>query len=159
MTEKHGFISKSISINQIPQFHTKIPQFLSERCVELRGFWCGTERGWNLGVFGIEPRGFGLELRGFRCGTGGFGGWKGVALLCRTDLLNWGGCGTEADSLKISAKSNHLNSYSFFNWVCLIFIPMHVCQMLLIARIISGRKNDEIGSNTKFYNSNELVLA
>ena len=159
MTEKHGFISKSISINQIPQFHTKIPQFLSERCVELRGFWCGTERGWNLGVFGIEPRGFGLELRGFRCGTEGLWGLKRTGTFVSNWFVKLRGCGTEADSLKISAKSNHLNSYSFFNWVCLIFIPMHVCQMLLIARIISGRKNDEIGSNTKFYNSNELVLA
>ena len=38
------------------------------RRVELRDFWCGTE-------------GFGVELRDF-------GGWKGVALLCGTDVLN-----------------------------------------------------------------------
>ena len=64
--------------------------------VELRGFRCGTEGGgtegflvWNWGVC--------VELRGFWCGTEGFWGWKGVALLCGTDVLNWGGCGTEGD--------------------------------------------------------------
>ena len=57
--------------------------------VELRGLWiwgvCGSE-----GFFGVEPRGvlnwgvFGVEL-------GDFEGWKIVALLCGTDVFNWGG--------------------------------------------------------------------
>ena len=45
---------------------------------------------WNWGVcwtegFSVLSRGvFGVELRDF-------GGWKGVALLCGIDVLNWGG--------------------------------------------------------------------
>ena len=108
------------------QFHTKNLSVQHSFClkgvlnwgvltVELRRFRCGTEgfSVWNWGVcgtegvFGLEPRVFGVELRGFLCETEGcvelggfwygieeFRGWKGVALLCGTDVLNWGGCGT-----------------------------------------------------------------
>ena len=43
----------------------------------------------NWGVFGVELR--------------DFGGWKGVALLCGIDVLNWGGCETEGDPSLIYA--------------------------------------------------------
>ena len=62
--------------------------------VELRGVL-------NWGIFDVELRGFGVELRGvlnwevFGVELRNFGGWKGVALLCVTDVLNWGGCETE----------------------------------------------------------------
>ena len=47
-------------------------------------FLGGEPEGWNWGAFGVE-------LRGFWCGTGGLWGWKGVVLLCWTDVLNWRG--------------------------------------------------------------------
>ena len=38
------FHTKNSSVQRTPQFHTAyIELFLSEGCVELRGFWCGTE--------------------------------------------------------------------------------------------------------------------
>ena len=41
-----------------PQFNTPLRQKIAEGCVELRGFWCGTEAY--------------VEQRGFWCGTEGF---------------------------------------------------------------------------------------
>ena len=91
--------------------------------MELRGFWCGTERffkwnwgGWtegslvwnwglcwtegfsvlNRGVFGVELGGFGVKLRDllnfgvYDVELRNFEGWKGLALFCGTDVLNWG---------------------------------------------------------------------
>ena len=53
----------------------------SQECVDLRG--CGTEGGVELrGVLNWGV--FGVKLRDFGC-------WKGAALLCWTDVLNWGG--------------------------------------------------------------------
>ena len=92
--KKHSFSAPtSLSTTpKSPQFHIplsftpKSPQFntvLSEGWVKLRGFKCGTEGFlvWNWGLFGVKLR--------------DFGGWKGVDLLCGTDLLNWEGFGTE----------------------------------------------------------------
>ena len=91
--------TKNPSVPHAPQFHTRNPSVLTKKnckaclyyisyielfCVELRGFRCGTEEGvLNWGVFGVVLR--------------DFGSWKGVALLSGTDVLNWGGCGTEGD--------------------------------------------------------------
>ena len=77
--------------------------------VELRGFWFGTEREWNRGVFCVEPRGrwnwgvfcvelrdFGVELRGFWCRTEGFLVLKRCGPLwnrcveLRGSVWNWG---------------------------------------------------------------------
>ena len=108
--------TKSLSsTTKTPQFNTPLSYFLSEGCVELRGFWCETKGVLNWGVFNVELTGC-VELSGFWCGTEGcvelrgllnwgifgvelrdFGGWKGVARLCGTNVLNWGGCGTKGD--------------------------------------------------------------
>ena len=113
MTEKHGFISKSISFNQIPQFQTKIPQFLSESCVELRGFWCGTE-GFLVLNWGI----FGVELRGFWCGTERFWGLKRscpfVWIFCveLRVVWNWGGPAVKRKLQEVVFS----DKFSSFNW-------------------------------------------
>ena len=74
-------------------------------CVELRGFWCGTEGVvLNWGIFDVE-------LRDFRS-------WKGAekALLCGTDVLNWGGCGTEGDPSEVNYDSFCVG-WVFFNFL------------------------------------------
>ena len=74
--QKKSFGSTRSSVpHQIPLSSTpKPPQFIwgvrwTEGCVELRSVW-------NWGLFGVELK--------------DLGDWKGVALLCGTDVLNWG---------------------------------------------------------------------
>ena len=77
----HLFSTKNSSVQHKPQFNTKNPSFQHKN-------WQKTE--------------LCVKLRDFR-------GWKIVALLCSTDVLNWRGCGTEEDpSLE--------NLYSFLVW-------------------------------------------
>ena len=78
--------TKNIQFNsKILQFHTKIPQFHTKNSsVPHRKFFCSRSKS----VCGTEGC---VELTSFWCWTEGFRGWKGVALLCGTDVLNWGG--------------------------------------------------------------------
>ena len=52
-----------------------------------------------------------VELTLFLCLTKDFGGWKGVARLCWTDVLNWRVCWTKvsSDLKSISKKINDDN--------------------------------------------------
>ena len=89
------------STPKTPQFHCPLPQFHTKKqpplrkTPPLRQKLCWTEgfsvELWDLGV---DLRGFGVEMRDFRY-------WKGVAVLCGTDVLNWRGCGTEGDPFQI----------------------------------------------------------
>ena len=85
-----------------PQFNTKTPSVLHQKSFSsthssvqhsfcLRGVL-------NWEVFSVEPRVWNSGV--FRVGLRDFGAWKGVAVLCETDELNWGGCGTEGDPKK-----------------------------------------------------------
>ena len=83
-----------------------------------QGQGCGTEGFlvWNWGVcwtdgFSVLNRGvFGVELMDFK-------GWKGVALLCGTEVLNWGGCGTEGNPWSRDKFFIVDLTFSFIIWI------------------------------------------
>ena len=109
-----------------PQFHTKNPSVPHQKRVTvklayLELFWCGTEGFFVLNWGGVLNWGvFGVELRDF-------GGGKGMALLCGTDVLNWGGCGTEGDPLvTITDQFGRSRKLACESWVpYLIFHHSH----------------------------------
>ena len=112
------FHTKNHSVPYTPRSTPKTPQLglgWGVFSVEHRGVWnwgvvgvelrgggggCGTEEflvlNWGVCNWGV----LGVELRVFFRWTEGFWGWKGVALLCRTDVLNWGRCETDGDPYK-----------------------------------------------------------